>query len=74
MNRFDGSLPANMFNNLPNLQVFSIGGNQISGLMPTSVANASTLTYVDMSRNYFVGQIPSLGRLQYLWRLNLEIN
>jgi len=73
-NQIDGSLPPNMFNSLPNLKVFEIGVNQFSGLMPISVANASTLRKLDISSNYFVGQVPNLGRLQYLWRLNLELN
>ncbi|RHN54586.1 putative non-specific serine/threonine protein kinase [Medicago truncatula] len=73
-NSFGGSLPPDMFQTLPNLQVFEIGGNQMLGKIPISIANASTLTLFDISSNHFVGQIPSLGKLQDLNYLNLELN
>jgi len=63
-NRFSGSLPSNMFQSLPNIQSFEIGGNQIFGSIPTSIENASTLTLFDIGGNLFVGQVPSLGKLR----------
>jgi hypothetical protein len=75
MNNFHGSLPLNMFYTLPNLQYFEIGLNQISGPIPPSIINASSaFTFFDISQNYFVGQVPSLGRLKDLLILNLELN
>jgi hypothetical protein len=75
VNNFHGSLPLNMFYTLPNLQYFEIGLNQISGPIPPSIINASSaFTFFDISHNYFVGQVPSLGRLKDLYHLNLELN
>ncbi|XP_050907945.1 probable LRR receptor-like serine/threonine-protein kinase At3g47570 [Lathyrus oleraceus] len=73
-NNLHGSLPLNMFNTLPNLQTFFIGQNRFSGQIPTSIINASAIIWFDIGTNYFVGQAPSLGRLQHLHFLNLEGN
>ncbi|RHN54579.1 putative non-specific serine/threonine protein kinase [Medicago truncatula] len=73
-NSFSGSLPPNMFNTLPNLYFYGIGGNQFSGPIPTSIANAYTLIRFDIGGNHFVGQVPCLGKLQKLWSLSLQDN
>ncbi|KAF7814812.1 putative LRR receptor-like serine/threonine-protein kinase [Senna tora] len=75
LNQLNGTrLPNNMFSTLFNLRVFSIGGNQVAGSIPTSITNASSLQILDISENYFVGKVPSLGNLKYLQWLNLEFN
>ncbi|XP_057448802.1 probable LRR receptor-like serine/threonine-protein kinase At3g47570 [Lotus japonicus] len=66
VNEFDGSLPPNMFHTLPNLKLFIIGGNRISGPIPTSLSNASNLDYLEISENNFIGQVPSVEKLQHL--------
>ncbi|KAJ1396844.1 Serine/threonine-protein kinase, active site [Sesbania bispinosa] len=73
-NQFNGSLPPNMFHTLPNLQAFGIAGNQFSGQIPTSVANASVLGALDIGENYFIGQVPSMGKLQDLYNLRVTSN
>ncbi|QHO33834.1 Putative LRR receptor-like serine/threonine-protein kinase [Arachis hypogaea] len=73
-NQFHGSLPAGMFSALSNLQMFEIGMNQISGPIPTSIANASLLQKFDIGFNNFVGQVPSVEKLQHLTWLNLNYN
>ncbi|WJX56084.1 non-specific serine/threonine protein kinase [Trifolium repens] len=73
-NEFNGPLPPNMFNTLPNLQKFLIGENQFSGTIPISIGNASVLQALDLSRNNLVGQVPSLGKLQNIQWINLELN
>jgi hypothetical protein len=73
-NNFHGPLPLNMFHNLPNLQLFLIGANKFSGLIPTSLNSSSSIIYFDISQNYFVGKVPNLGRLKDLHALNLEEN
>ncbi|WJX56088.1 non-specific serine/threonine protein kinase [Trifolium repens] len=73
-NDFNGSLPSNMLNTLSNLQQFYIGENQFSGTIPISIANASSLQELDLSGNNLVGQVPSLGKLHDIQRLNLEQN
>ncbi|XP_061341738.1 probable LRR receptor-like serine/threonine-protein kinase At3g47570 [Gastrolobium bilobum] len=74
MNQFNGSLPPNMFNTLPNLQVFEIGENQMSGPIPTSIANASVLQIFAIGQNHFVGKVPSMGKLRELYFLDLSVN
>ncbi|KAK2427416.1 putative LRR receptor serine/threonine-protein kinase [Trifolium repens] len=73
-NNLSGSLPPNMFRTLPNLQCFAIGENNFSGHIPTSIANASTLTLLEIGSNHFVGQVPNLGKLQSLRLLHLSRN
>ncbi|KAF7825811.1 putative LRR receptor-like serine/threonine-protein kinase [Senna tora] len=67
-------LPNNMFTTLFNLQQFGITGNQIAGSIPTSITNSSSLRLFDISDNYFVGKVPSLGNLKDLNWLNLAFN
>ncbi|WJX56093.1 non-specific serine/threonine protein kinase [Trifolium repens] len=64
-NNFSGSLPPNMFHTLPNLQFFSVAINHFHGHIPTSIANASTLTSFEIGANHFVGQVPNLGSVGY---------
>ncbi|GAU15759.1 hypothetical protein TSUD_235750 [Trifolium subterraneum] len=73
-NIFHGPLPPNMFHTLPNIQQFGIAGNQFSGPIPTSINASSSINVLDISNNYFVGQVPSLGKLKDLYHLNLELN
>ncbi|XP_045813782.1 probable LRR receptor-like serine/threonine-protein kinase At3g47570 [Trifolium pratense] len=74
LNEFNGSLLPGMFNTLSNLQYFIIGGNQFTGTIPISIANASALIKLDLSENHLFGQVPSLGKLHDLQLLNLELN
>ncbi|XP_058762508.1 probable LRR receptor-like serine/threonine-protein kinase At3g47570 [Vicia villosa] len=73
-NSFHGSLPPNMFHTLPDLQIFEIAGNYFSGPFVTSIINATSIITFEISTNYLVGQVPSLGRLKDLQNLNLEQN
>ncbi|XP_027362872.1 probable LRR receptor-like serine/threonine-protein kinase At3g47570 [Abrus precatorius] len=73
-NEFNGSLTPNMFHTLPKLREFLLGGNYISGPIPTSITNASILQTLDIGQNNLVGQVPSLEKLQDLWFLSLYNN
>ncbi|MED6196171.1 hypothetical protein PIB30_044835 [Stylosanthes scabra] len=59
---------------LPKLQLFEIGDNQMSGLIPSSITNATLLERFDITDNSFFGGVPSLAKLQHLWWLNLGLN
>jgi LRR receptor-like serine/threonine-protein kinase EFR len=74
-NNFTGNLKPEIGIALPNLQVIWWGVNEFTGSFPASLANASELQDVDISENYFTGNIPmSFGRLQnFLW-LNAHRN
>ncbi|XP_045813764.1 probable LRR receptor-like serine/threonine-protein kinase At3g47570 isoform X2 [Trifolium pratense] len=74
INNFHGPLPPNMFHTLPNIKQFGIAGNHFSGPIPTSINASSSITYLDIPVNNFVGQVPSLGKLKDLYHLNLEYN
>ncbi|KAG5060858.1 hypothetical protein JHK87_001887 [Glycine soja] len=73
-NQFNGPLSPNMFHTLPNLQEIYIADNQVSGPIPPSITNAFILSRLEISINYFTGQVPSLGKLQNLLYLTLEKN
>ncbi|KAL3334081.1 hypothetical protein AABB24_030711 [Solanum stoloniferum] len=60
---------------MPNLEIFFCGGNNLSGFIFASISNSSKLRQLDLSQNSFTGPIPkSLGNLEYLEILNLEMN
>ncbi|TYH29919.1 hypothetical protein ES288_A01G051800v1 [Gossypium darwinii] len=73
LNHLSGHLPSNMGLWLPNLENLYLGENQLHGSFSKSVCNASQLTNLDVSHNYFSGSIPNnLGNLRNLKMLNLE--
>ncbi|KAF5186308.1 Receptor kinase-like protein xa21 [Thalictrum thalictroides] len=63
-----------MFSRLPNLQVFVAGGNNLTGPLPSSLSNASTLDTIDLSLNNFNGRLPLLGNLPNIPSLKLAGN
>ncbi|GMN59726.1 hypothetical protein TIFTF001_028807 [Ficus carica] len=75
VNHFKGTLPPNIGCTLPNLQHFVMGGNEFSGMIPASFANATRLQLLDVIGNGFFGQVPtSLGSLPDLRKLGLDDN
>ncbi|XP_050287492.1 probable LRR receptor-like serine/threonine-protein kinase At3g47570 isoform X2 [Quercus robur] len=66
---FDTRIPC------PNLGFLYLGGNYISGRIPSYLSNCSNLVEVDLSENLLSGPIPrSLGNLKYLKILSLDDN
>ncbi|KAL1198061.1 Receptor-like protein 19 [Cardamine amara subsp. amara] len=60
---------------LQNLRFLDLSNNNISGQIPFSLENFSSLTTLDLTRNHFSGQIPSsLGNFLYLTFLGLSNN
>ena len=75
MNQLHGTLPENMGIALPNLQIFLVGVNNLSGTIPESLSNASQLQTLDLISNKFTGQVLStLGNLKSLQWLELSLN
>nr|XP_023889501.1 putative receptor-like protein kinase At3g47110 [Quercus suber] len=81
-NQLNGTLPANIGLNLPNLQKFYVGGNEFSGSIPTSLCNATQLQRIDLvknnlglNENHFTGIIPTaFGKFEKMQALGLYGN
>lgn len=58
MNAFVGDLPSAYFENTPSLQRFYVNSNNLSGLLPDSIADSKKLVDLHLSSNSFSGQIP----------------
>jgi hypothetical protein len=57
MNVLSGTLPSDIGDMPPNLFWLSLGTNNLEGHIPASLGNASMLKHLDLSSNYFTGQI-----------------
>ncbi|GMN65947.1 hypothetical protein TIFTF001_035008 [Ficus carica] len=72
-NQFQGSLPRNLGLALPNIETFSVWGNQFGGRIPLSISNASKLSAFVISINNFFGgvSVTIFGNLEKLTWLDL---
>ncbi|XP_058076027.1 receptor-like protein EIX2 [Magnolia sinica] len=74
-NQFSGQIPPKFTSTMHDLEVFSAKGNQISGIIPSSIEGMKSLTALDLSRNNISGIIPSrLGNCVALEALDLSEN
>ncbi|PRQ38063.1 putative non-specific serine/threonine protein kinase [Rosa chinensis] len=72
-NMFGGTLPKSISNLSTNLQILTIGGNQLHGSIPTGLGNLVNLQLLVMRDNSFTGSIPTdIGRLSTLGELYLN--
>lgn len=72
---FTGSLPENIGISLPNLEELYLGINNLSGVIPDSISNASKLFRLGLGYNEFTGPFPrSFGELRLLQYLNVIEN
>ncbi|XP_041026906.1 probable LRR receptor-like serine/threonine-protein kinase At3g47570 [Juglans microcarpa x Juglans regia] len=75
LNKFSGHLPSDMGFYLPKLKELSLYGNKLSGIISSSISNASQLTLLELSKNSLSGIIPeALGNLRLLQWLSLGVN
>ncbi|GFY93175.1 leucine-rich repeat protein kinase family protein [Actinidia rufa] len=66
------SLPQNLGLTLPNIQKLALGENQLSGLIPRSISNASKLESLNLASNNFSPGVPiNFGNLKNLSMLSL---
>ena len=70
-NQIQGHLPSNIGITLPNIQFFSITGNQFAGSIPVSISNASNLDTLELSHNTLTGKVHSLEKLTRMKFLSL---
>ncbi|XP_054778398.1 receptor kinase-like protein Xa21 [Prosopis cineraria] len=74
-NFLSSMLPSYLGIDLPNLKQLRLGENELNGLIPNSVSNASNLNMLDLKMNKFVGAIPNaIGKLTNLMALYVEGN
>ncbi|PON62100.1 Serine/threonine protein kinase [Parasponia andersonii] len=74
-NTLQGSLPHNVGVALPRIQRFRAWGNQFTGPIPVSFANASSLSELDLSMNKFFGEVPNIfGNLKNFTWLGVGYN
>ncbi|XP_027111968.2 uncharacterized protein [Coffea arabica] len=74
-NTLSGTLPSNTGYGLINLAMLVLFSNEFDGVIPTSISNASKLTFLELAGNRFSGPIPnSLGNLRLLRYLDLHDN
>ncbi|KAJ7953305.1 putative Receptor-kinase [Quillaja saponaria] len=75
LNNFGGPLPNSIANLSAQLTQLYIGGNQISGTIPSGLGNLINLIGLDLEYNHFTGMIPtSFGNFEKMQVLTLNVN
>ena len=69
-----GHLPLDIGITLPNIEFFSISGNQFIGSIPDSISNATNLDTLQLNINKLNGKIPSLEELNKMTRFCISGN
>ncbi|XP_050148383.1 probable leucine-rich repeat receptor-like protein kinase At5g63930 isoform X1 [Malus sylvestris] len=74
-NSLIGSIPDNICQHLPNIQVLHLGSNQFSGPLPSKLGQCKGLGILLLGENNFTGTIPkNIGNLTQLTALYLGFN
>ncbi|KAB2063998.1 hypothetical protein ES319_A10G258600v1, partial [Gossypium barbadense] len=73
-NKIQGTLHSDISITMPYVEFFSITGNQISGQIPLLISNASNLNVLHLADNKLSGNVPSLEKLNKLYKCALAIN
>ncbi|XVE99731.1 hypothetical protein REPUB_Repub03eG0226100 [Reevesia pubescens] len=74
-NQFSGRLATEFGLAFPKLEIFYVGNNQFTGMIPRSVSNISSLQYFDIGLNNFFGSVPNnLGNMKNLQALTIDYN
>jgi Leucine-rich repeat (LRR) protein len=75
VNQLHGSLPPDLGITLPNLEVLLLHTNLFRGVIPVTLSNASSLSNIQISSNFFTGLVPTLvGSLPNLRFLSIYYN
>ncbi|KAM7469567.1 hypothetical protein LguiA_007750 [Lonicera macranthoides] len=74
-NNFGGEIPNSIGNLSTQLNLLSLGGNHISGIIPATIESLANLSALGLENNLLSGPIPSsLGKLRNLQALQLSGN
>ncbi|GLJ28559.1 hypothetical protein SUGI_0562260 [Cryptomeria japonica] len=74
-NELYGAIPWEIGTKLSDLKFLNLRGNQLSGHIPNSLGNCSSLEVLDLDTNQLGGTVPmELGKLNFLTRLLLHTN
>ncbi|CAM0909280.1 unnamed protein product [Alopecurus aequalis] len=74
-NNLSGAMPSSIARLSPKLQVLSVAGNRISGVIPPGIGNLVGLQMLDLGYNLLTGVIPDgIGKLKDLKGLQLRGN
>lgn len=75
-NNFSNSIPPNIGEYMSVAYFFSLANNNLSGVIPTSICNATYLQVLDLSNNSLTGSIPEclVQNMEFLGVLNLARN
>lgn len=75
-NNFASSIPADTGNFMPGLRYFCAANNGLTGVIPASLCNATTLSLLDLSNNSLSVPIPAclMKKSDTLFVLNLQSN
>ncbi|KAK1437126.1 hypothetical protein QVD17_02911 [Tagetes erecta] len=73
-NNFKSTIPVTFGNVLRSTLFFSISNNNLVGVIPESIRNASSLRVLNLSRNKLTGPIPLIGNMKDLQSLDLSVN
>ncbi|KAJ0987981.1 hypothetical protein J5N97_006337 [Dioscorea zingiberensis] len=74
-NQLSGSIPVELGQTLPKLEMLVLGNNSLTGVIPSSIGNLSSLTLLSLALNNLEGIIPEeLGRLSNLISFQVAVN
>ncbi|GJS51618.1 kinase-like domain-containing protein [Tanacetum coccineum] len=74
-NELSGSLPSELGNQLPNLELLQLWGNELTRVLPPSISNCSKLVILDMADNNFSGKLTiNFSKLRDIYKIHLPNN